>query len=227
MVGLNGVLLDIDGTLVDSNDSQTHAWIDALMQAGYRVGFEKIRPHIGMGADKLLPLVAGLEYNSLEGKRIARRRAEIFRTRYLPCLETMPGARELIMEMHDSGLKLIAVSSGDEEEVRAMLGLLRVHRFIDGWVTPADAPHSSPPPGLLLAGLNKAGLCQHEAVLIGDTPYDVQAAKHAGIDCIGFRSGGGQDRPLEGTVATYDGPADMLVHFDHSPLFTEYLTRAA
>src|SRR5258708_7102968 len=227
MVGLNGVLLDIDGTLGDSNDGQTHAGIDALMQAGYRVGFEKIRPHIGMGADKLLPLVAGLEYNSWEGKRIAKRRAEIFKTRYLPCLQTLPGARELIMEMHDCGLKLIAVSSADEEEVRALLGLLRVNRFIDGWVTSADAPHSRPAPDLIFAALNKAGLGQHDAVLIGDTPYDVQAAKHAGIDCIGFRSGGWQDRHLEGTVATYDGPADMLVHFDHSPLFTEYLARAA
>src|SRR5437764_5274058 len=106
MSHIQGVILDVDGTLVDSNDAHAKAWVEAMAQYGYKVAFDKVRPLIGMGGDKVLPETVGLEKDSEEGKRISQRRKEIFKERYLPNLHAFPGARELLEQMRKRGLKL-------------------------------------------------------------------------------------------------------------------------
>src|SRR5688500_9218901 len=101
---LKAVLLDVDGTLVDSNDAHAHAWVEALAEAGREVAFVRVRRLIGMGGDKLLPTVAGIAEESPEGQRIGERRSEIFCQRYLPRLRPFPGAAELCARMHQRGL---------------------------------------------------------------------------------------------------------------------------
>src|SRR5947209_1163572 len=104
MKRLRGVLLDVDGTLVDSNDAHAHAWVEALAEHGIDVPFEKVRRLIGMGGDKLLPEVSGLREDSPEGKRISQRRQEIFQKRSLPSLWPTPGAAQLLRRLKAEGL---------------------------------------------------------------------------------------------------------------------------
>src|SRR5690349_4118481 len=106
MDSIRGVILDVDGTLVDSNDAHAHAWVEALAEHGYSVPFVKVRALIGMGGDKLLPTVSGLEKDSAEGQSISKRRAEIFKARYLPTLQAFPQAPALLQRMRERGLKL-------------------------------------------------------------------------------------------------------------------------
>src|SRR5829696_4296497 len=108
---VRGIILDIDGTLVDSNDAHARAWVEALAEHGIQVPFEKVRRLIGMGGDKLMPRVCGIREDSPEGKKISKRRKEIFRERYLPSLRPCRGARELLQRMHAGGLKLVVASS--------------------------------------------------------------------------------------------------------------------
>ncbi|HEX8091500.1 MAG TPA: HAD hydrolase-like protein, partial [Blastocatellia bacterium] len=103
---IQGVILDVDGTLVDSNDAHARAWVDALAEHDIKVEFEKVRPLVGMGGDKLLPEISGIEDDTPEGERISKRRGEIFKQRYLPTLKAFPSTRELLQRMHDEGLKL-------------------------------------------------------------------------------------------------------------------------
>src|SRR5580700_3597512 len=99
MPRLKGVLLDVDGTLVDSNDAHAEAWVRALTENGVNVSFEKVRPLIGKGGDKLLPEVAGIEADSPKGKAISQRRGEIFQRDFLPSLRPFPGAKDLLARM--------------------------------------------------------------------------------------------------------------------------------
>src|SRR5215216_3989984 len=110
MKSVKGVILDVDGTLVDSNDAHAHAWVEALAEFGIQVEFEKVRSLIGMGGDKLLPEVSGISEETPEGKQISKRRSEIFKERYLPNIKPFPKTKELLRRMRDDGLKLVVAS---------------------------------------------------------------------------------------------------------------------
>src|SRR5438105_4722424 len=105
MKTIRGILLDVDGTLVDSNDAHARAWVEAFAEHGVQVRFEQVRPLIGMGGDKLMPKVSGIREDSPQGEKISNRRREIFKTRYLPSLRPCPGAEELLHHMKDKGLR--------------------------------------------------------------------------------------------------------------------------
>src|SRR5688572_30403351 len=117
---LEGALLDVDGTLIDSNDAHARAWSEALREIGRDVPAAEIRPLIGMGGDKLLPKL-GVDPESSEGKTVAERRGETFLSQYLPRLRPTRGARELITRLHKEGLRLVIATSAREEELDAML----------------------------------------------------------------------------------------------------------
>src|SRR5213076_434857 len=110
MATIRGVLLDIDGTLVDSNDAHARSWVEALAEHGIQVPFEKVRKLIGKGGDKLLPEVSGVGGDTREGKQLTRRHVEIFKERYLPRLRPTPGAPELLRHLREKGLKLVAAT---------------------------------------------------------------------------------------------------------------------
>src|SRR4051794_23278958 len=117
------VILDIDGTLVHSNDAHARAWVDALAEHNLHVPFEAVRPLIGMGGDKLLPRVSGLEADSPRGERIAARRSEIFRARYLPGLRAFQGTHDLLERLRADGYLLAVASSAKREELDPLLAL--------------------------------------------------------------------------------------------------------
>jgi phosphoglycolate phosphatase-like HAD superfamily hydrolase len=118
---LRTVLLDIDGTLIDSNDAHARAWVDSLRAHGYVIPFEQVRPLIGMGGDKVLPELTGLDPESGEAERMSKTRSELFLKRELPSLRPTRGARDLLQHMLDVGFELVVATSAKVDEVRALL----------------------------------------------------------------------------------------------------------
>jgi phosphoglycolate phosphatase-like HAD superfamily hydrolase len=213
-----GVILDVDGTLINSNDAHARAWVEALSEVGIVVDFAKVRPLIGMGGDKLLPALGGLAEESKLGARVSERRSEIFRERYLPQLHSFPKTRELLLRMVRAGLTLAVASSAKKEELDILLELAKVKDLIETATSSGDAERSKPDPDIVRAALDRLALPPARALMIGDTPYDIEAARRLGIDTIAFRCGGRSDRDLSGAIAIYDGPEQLLEHFDSSPL---------
>lgn len=218
MTKIEAVLLDIDGTLVDSNDAHAKAWLDALAEFGLQAEFEAVRCRIGMGGDKLLPEVTGVAEESELGQRISGRRSEIFRSRYLPKLQAFPGAKELLRRMNDEGLRLVVATSAKEEELKGLLRVLESEHLLDGQTSSDDAEESKPDPDIVVAALEQAGCPPERVLMLGDTPYDAQAAARAGVGLVGFRCGGWTDERLQPSVEVYDGPQDLLERYTESPL---------
>lgn len=218
MKQIRGVILDVDGTLVDSNDAHARAWVEALAEQGINVGLEKVRRLIGMGGDKLLPEVSGITEDTPEGERISKRRGEIFKERYLPKLKAFPSTRELLKKMRDEGLKLVVASSAKEDELNPLLKIAGADDLIKEKTSSDDAENSKPDPDIVKAALDSSGLAPGEVVMLGDTPYDIESASGAGVRVVAVRSGGWEDADLSGAIAIYDGPADLLAHYDSSPL---------
>ena len=217
----DAVLLDIDGTLVDSNGAHAAAWSDAFATQGRHHSPEEIRPLIGKGGDKLLREVAGLHDESGEGKEIAEARVEIFKTRYLPTLKPTPGAAAFIEWLLECGLTVVVATSAKEEEVKALLAISGGQALVKDATTSDDAERSKPDPDILVAALKKSGSSPDRAVMIGDTPYDIEAATRTGLATIAFRSGGWNDARLQGAIAIYDDPGDLLRRLDESPFYSD------
>jgi HAD superfamily hydrolase (TIGR01509 family) len=213
---LKGVIFDIDGTLVDSNDAHAQSWVDTFAEAGYEVPFDAVRPLIGMGADKLLPQTIGIAHDSDEGKRLIKRRSEIFRERYLPRLKPLKGSRDLVLRVRADGLKPIVATSAKDEELKGLLKAAHVEDLMEEKATASDAKRSKPDPDIVHAAIEESGIPAAQLVMIGDTPYDVEAAAKADVRTIAFRSGGWSDDALRGAVEIYDGPDDLLTHYDSS-----------
>ncbi len=218
MAHIRGVILDVDGTLIDTNDKQAQSWVEAMAEHGYSVPYEKIRPLIGKGGDKVLPETIGISSESDEGKQISNRRGEIFKQRYLPTLKPTPGAKELLEEMHHRGLKLAVASSAPPDELKASLQIVGASDLVEETSSSKDAKETKPDPNIVEATLKKMGDSADEVVMLGDTPYDIEAAEKIGIGTIAVRCGGWDSAGLAGAIAIYNDPADLLAHYDSSPL---------
>jgi HAD superfamily hydrolase (TIGR01509 family) len=215
---IRGVILDVDGTLVDSNDAHAKAWVEAMAEYGYHVPYEKVRPLIGMGGDKVLPETIGIQKDSPQGKKISQRRAEIFKERYLPTVRPFPKARELLQRMRESGLKLAVASSAQPEELEALLRIVGASDLIEEKSSSKDAQDSKPDPDIMQVTLQRIGFPADQVVMLGDTAYDIEAAQKVGVGTVALRSGGWSDDELRGALAIYDDTADLLAHYDSSPL---------
>jgi HAD superfamily hydrolase (TIGR01509 family) len=210
-------IFDVDGTLVDSNDAHAQAWVAALAEHGRRVDYSRVRPLIGMGGDKLLPSVAGVSSDSPEGKAIDASRREIFLRDLLPRLRPTPGAKQLLEWLRDERLTLVVASSAQESELQQLLRVAGAEKLIESTTSSDDADRSKPDPDIVRAALDRTRCPPAEVIMIGDTPYDVEAARRAGLDIIALRCGGWSDRDLQGAIAIYSDPADLLEHYDLSP----------
>ena len=215
---LRGVILDVDGTLVDSNDAHAEAWARILAESGYNVPAERLRPLIGMGSDKFLQTAIGLDKDSPEGQRLSERRTALFAREYLPRLRPTRGAATLLQHLRSEGLHLVVASSAEGDELKALLDACGASDLISDTAPGKEAAPAKPDPDIVQVALRKLGVPPVQAVMLGDTPYDVQAATKAGVLCIALRSGGWSDAQLTGAAAIYDDPADLLSHVDQSPL---------
>jgi len=217
-VPYRGVIFDVDGTLVDSNEAHARAWAEAFERSGHAVPYERMRSLVGMGGDKLIPAASGLAADSPEGKAIADARRAIFAERYLPGIRPFPGARDLVQALVSRGFKIAVASSAEEDELEPLLRIAGVHDLIERKTSGDDAKRSKPDPDIVAVALGRLRCASDEAVMIGDTPYDVHAANRAGVACVAFRCGGWNDEALSGAVAIYDGPWSLLSQLGPSPL---------
>ena len=216
---LRTVLLDIDGTLIDSNDAHARAWVDALRTHGYVVPFEEVRPLIGMGGDKLVPQLTGLDPESGEATRLGETRSKLFLERELPMLRPTKGARALLEQLTWLGMELVVATSAKSSEVQALLEQAGVADLIPLASSSSDADRSKPDPDIVQAALRKSGSLAAQSVMVGDTPYDIEAAGRAKVPSIALRCGGWwDDAALRGATAIYDDPAELLERFDESPI---------
>jgi phosphoglycolate phosphatase-like HAD superfamily hydrolase len=218
-VTLRGVLFDVDGTLVDSNVAHAQAWHDTFAEAGLDGGdVERIRRLIGMGSDKLLPTAIGVDKQSPQGEQLAKRRSELFKQRYLPRVRGFAGAHELVETLARRKLTLGVATSAQPDELRDLLRIVNAEGLADRAASSDDVKSSKPDPDVVDAALQRIGLPASDVVLIGDTPYDVEASLRAGIRVVAVRCGGWNDDELRGAAAVYQDPADLLAHLDESPL---------
>jgi HAD superfamily hydrolase (TIGR01509 family) len=210
------VILDVDGTLVDSNHAHARAWVEAFGDHGITVAFDHVRRSIGMGGDKLMPEVSELEETSELGEKIAARRGEIFKSKYLPLIQPFPKVRDLLERLASDGFVLAVASSAKEDELDPLLDRAGVKDLISTSTSSDDAENSKPDPDIVVAAVKQSGCPKDRAIMIGDTPYDVAAARRAGIEIIGVECGGWRREALLGARAVYRDPAHLLAEYEQS-----------
>ncbi|RYZ67767.1 MAG: HAD family hydrolase [Proteobacteria bacterium] len=218
MQTLRGLLLDLDGTFLDSNDAHALSWVDAFEEAAVKVELEKVRKLIGMGGDKLIYEAAGMKDDTPEGEAISARRAVIFAKTYLPELRPFAGGRELLQRARERGLKLVVATSATGGELEKLLRAAKIDDLIQEAATSSDAERSKPDPDIIEAAIRRSGLRAGELLMIGDTPYDVTAAKRAGVDTVAVQSGGWSEDDLGDALAVYRDVGALHRAYDDSPL---------
>jgi phosphoglycolate phosphatase-like HAD superfamily hydrolase len=207
---IDTILLDVDGTLVDSNSAHTYAWIKALGEAGIHVTYADVRPLIGMGADHVLPAIdPRLNADREPGVTVARREGEIFADEYLAKVRPMQGARDLLLALKRQNVRRVIATSASNEQVDALLDVAGVSDLIDARATADDAAESKPAPDIVHAALLAARSRVINAAMLGDTRYDIQAAYAAGLPAISLRCGGAPEADLADASATFDTPLEL------------------
>jgi HAD superfamily hydrolase (TIGR01509 family) len=212
-----GVILDIDGTLVDTNYEHTIAWYQAFRQHDVLLPLWRIHRHIGMGGDQLVGALAGEEIDEERGDDIRAAESALYLA-MIEMTEPLEGARELIEDLKGAGREVVLASSAKEKEVEHYLDELDARDLVDSWTTSADVEQTKPEPDLVLAALEK--LDTDEAVMVGDTPWDVEAARRAGVDTIAVRAGGFSEQELSdaGAVAVFDSIVELRERLAQTPL---------
>lgn len=214
---LRGVLLDLDGTLLDSNDAHARAWSDAFADAGRPVSFERVRPLIGLDGDRLIAELTDLDPDGAEAERISDRHTRRFLEDHLPSLEPTPGARDFVERLGEEGLVFCVATSAGETIKDAVMEAAGIDDLVACSTSASDVDEGKPDADLVEEALDAAGLDPAEAILVGDTPYDVTAGARTGVAVVALRCGGAGDAELSGAAALYDDPADVLSSWDGSP----------
>jgi phosphoglycolate phosphatase-like HAD superfamily hydrolase len=180
-----------------------------------------VRRLIGEGSDKLVPQLTGLSADSDRGKAVIARKKAIFKGRYLPGIRSFPRTNELLRTLKNRGIKLALASSAGKDEVADLLRAAGIEDCFDVRTDADDAGRSKPDPDVVCAALRKLGLPAAHCLMVGDTPYDAEAAARAGVRFIGLRCGGWSDADLQPAIAVYADPAELLARLDSLPLTAE------
>ena len=213
-------VLDVDGTLVDSNYQHALAWYRALRSLGEVHPVWRIHRLIGMGGDQLVPALAGDEVEARIGEEARDRQGKEVDA-LLDEIAPLPGARDLLMALKERGHRLVLASSGQQRHVDFALDLLDARDLADAWTSSADADATKPAPDLLQAALARIGApADAPSVLVGDSVFDIEAAKNAGMPAIAVRSGGFGNDELQdaGAIDVFDTPGELAAALDRTPL---------
>jgi HAD superfamily hydrolase (TIGR01549 family) len=210
-------ILDIDGTLVDTNYHHAIAWFRAFRQHDIVLPIWRIHRHMGMGGDQLIASICDDRTEEEKGDDI-RAAEKVLYAELMGEVESLRGARELIEDLKDRGHRVVLASSAKEDEVDHYLDLLDARELADDWTTSADVETTKPAPDLVTAAMEKAGT--GESVMVGDTTWDVEAAGRAGIPSVTVRTGGFSAAELRdaGAVAVFDSIDELLEALDETPL---------
>ncbi len=187
-------ILDVDGTVVDTNYHHAIAWFRAFRRHAVTVPVWRLHRHIGMGGDQLVAAVAGDDVERRFGDRIREAESECYRE-LIGEVQAMTGSRELIEDLREAGKLVVLASSAKDWEVEHYIELLDAAEIVNAWTTSADVESTKPEPDLIRAALDKVDT-EGEAILIGDTVWDVEAAKRAGIETLAVLTGGFSEQEL-------------------------------
>ena len=210
-------ILDVDGTLVDTNYQHALAWYRAFRRHGTVLPIWKVHRHIGMGGDQLVAALCGEEAERDRGDDIRDAEKELY-GELIGEVEPLEGARELIADLKERGHPVVLASSAKADEVEHYLDLLAARDLADGWTTSADVEATKPEPDLVNAAIAKGG--GDGAVLVGDSTWDCEAAGRAGIACVGVLTGGFAERELReaGAAVVFESIADLRSRLGETPL---------
>jgi HAD superfamily hydrolase (TIGR01509 family) len=216
---LSTAILDIDGTLVDTNYQHAIAWFRAFVRHDIVLPIWRIHRHIGMGGDQVIPALCDDRTERELGDEIRRAEGEEY-AKLIGEVRTMDGARELIKSLKDAGHVVILASSAKEDEVDVYLDLLDARDLADAWTTSADVEATKPEPDLVHAALDRAGAEPGDAVMVGDTPWDVKAAQGAGVPTLAVMTGGFSEQELRdaGAADVYESVAELRDRLGETPL---------
>ncbi|HYN85757.1 MAG TPA: HAD family hydrolase [Pyrinomonadaceae bacterium] len=218
---IKAVIFDIDGTLVDSVDLHARAWQESFRHFGREVEFGRVRYQIGKGGDQLMPVFFTEEELERFGEQLEHHRSELYKRSYLPLVRAFPRVRELFERIGRDGRRIALASSAKSDELKVYKRLARIEDLIEDETSADDAERSKPHPDIFEAALaSLEGVAPDECVVVGDTPYDAEAASKAGLRTVGVLAGGFPEAELRaaGCVAIYKDAADLLEHYDDSPL---------
>ncbi len=204
-----GLIFDVDGTLVDSNDQHALAFVEAFRIFDEAVSYESIRPLIGMGGDKLIPLALGRDVSKAEIEKLDKKKGEVFKRVFLRQVKPFPKTRSLVLRLKDIGYELGIATSASEADLKTLLDIAEVTDLFTTKTSSDDAENSKPDPDIVISALKGMKLPAKEVVMLGDTPYDIESAAGAGLEAIAFRSGGWKDGALGGARDIYDGTWDL------------------
>jgi HAD superfamily hydrolase (TIGR01509 family) len=212
-------ILDIDGTLVDTNYHHAIAWYRAFLQSDRVLPLWRIHRHIGMGGDQLVAALAGEDFDEQHGDEVRSLESDLY-MELIDEVRPLAGARELLEELKRRGHALVLASSAKQHEVDHYLDLLDARALADGWTTSADVEQTKPEPDLVAAAVEKAG--GGTAVMVGDSTWDCEAAKRAGLQTIGVLTGGFSDGELRdaGAACVFERLDDLRRQLDETPLST-------
>jgi len=217
---IKAVLFDIDGTLVDSNGFHIAAWQEAFATIGKHFDQRVIHDQIGKGTDMLVPaLLPDIDKEAQE--KLGEAHGEIFKARFLPRVQPFADAREILARVHADGRRVVLASSASKAELDHYVDLLDAGAIVSETTSADDVERTKPAPDIFATALEKvAPLAPEEVMVLGDTPYDIEAARKCRIAAIGVRSGGFADDVLieAGAVALYDDVAHLLRDYARSPL---------
>jgi HAD superfamily hydrolase (TIGR01509 family) len=210
-------LLDVDGTLIDSNYHHALAWNRAFRRSGFILPLWRIHRHLGMGGDQLVPALVGRRVEEERGDEIRSARHEEY-GRLIGEVAPLAGSHELILDLKKRGLAVVLASSSPKNEIDHHLELLDARELADGWTTSDDVEATKPEPDLVHAALEQAGT--NDAVMVGDTPCDIEAARKAGLETICVITGGFSEQELReaGAVAVFESVEELRKRLEETPL---------
>lgn len=226
---IEAVIFDIDGTLVDTVDFHAQSWQRTFQHFGYQIPYEQIRPQIGKGSDQLMPVFFSLEeldesddgLGPTFGERMREYRRELYKREYHPHVKAFPQVRELFSRIKAEGKKLALASSATKADLVTYKQILNVEDLVDAATTTSEVESSKPEPDIFKVTLDKLGdIAPEDVIVVGDTPYDAEAAAKVNLRTIGVLCGGFPEEHLRkaGCIAIYQDIASLLAHYDESPL---------
>lgn len=218
---MDAAIFDVDGTLVDSVDLHARAWQEAFAHFGHKLRFEDVRSQIGKGGDQLMPVFLSEDELSLRGKTIDDYRSQLWKSQYLKKVRAFPGVRELFQAILRRGVRIALASSAKGDELDMYKQIARIDDLIEAETSKDDAERSKPHPDIFAAALRRLpGVPKERTLVIGDTPWDVIAARRLGVRSIGVLCGGFAEKDLRdaGAIAIYRDPEDLRARLDDSPL---------
>ena len=214
LVHLKAILLDIDGTLVDSNDKHTDCWIEAFAHFDKEIAWEVMRQQIGKGGDLLVPDLLNAREMRKFGEKVKKYRGDLWMKKYMHSVQPFPGIKEALKELHGRGLKLAFASSSNENEVEYYVSLLEAEQVLEGSTSKGDAQFSKPSPEIFQAALERVGTKQERTLVAGDTPYDVLASHRACLAIAALLCGGFEREQLGKAEFLFDDIPSMVKELD-------------